>query len=150
MVPETGIEPVTFSLEGCCSIQLSYSGKNPEAPRNSATASFSPLPSRRLGAYRLSHSYDCSTIGATRLNFRVRDGNGCTPRAISTETPERMGTSWVPYGENTTGTCSPGRRRGCRGFSGDVPWLLWKGFRPSGGISPSSGTESPVGRLSRY
>ena len=26
MVPETGIEPVTLSLEGSCSIQLSYSG----------------------------------------------------------------------------------------------------------------------------
>lgn len=27
MVPETGIEPVTLSLEGSCSIQLSYSGR---------------------------------------------------------------------------------------------------------------------------
>ena len=26
-----------------------------------------------------------STIGAERLNFRVRDGNGCDPAAIATE-----------------------------------------------------------------
>ncbi len=26
MVPGAGIEPTTFSLEGCCSIQLSYPG----------------------------------------------------------------------------------------------------------------------------
>ncbi len=28
MVPRTGIEPVTRSLEGCCSIQLSYRGSD--------------------------------------------------------------------------------------------------------------------------
>src|ERR1700761_8737473 len=28
----------------------------------------------------LPHTYACSTIGPTRLNFRVRDGNGCDPR----------------------------------------------------------------------
>ena len=27
-----------------------------------------------------------STIGAGRLNFRVRDGNGCDPAALATET----------------------------------------------------------------
>ncbi len=27
-----------------------------------------------------------STIGAVRLNFRVRNGNGCTPHAMATET----------------------------------------------------------------
>src|ERR1700732_4931153 len=30
------------------------------------------------------HSYPCSIIGPTRLNFRVRDGNGCDPRGITT------------------------------------------------------------------
>src|SRR5579863_1139845 len=29
----------------------------------------------------LPHTYACSTIGPTRLNFRVRDGNGCDPRS---------------------------------------------------------------------
>ncbi len=28
----------------------------------------------------LPHTYACSTIGPARLNFRVRDGNGCDPR----------------------------------------------------------------------
>ena len=32
----------------------------------------------------LPHSLPCSTIGATGLNFRVRDGNGCLPCAIHT------------------------------------------------------------------
>ena len=27
----------------------------------------------------LPHTHACSTIGAERLNFRVRDGNGCDP-----------------------------------------------------------------------
>ena len=29
----------------------------------------------------LPHTYACSTIGPTRLNFRVRDGNGWDPRS---------------------------------------------------------------------
>jgi hypothetical protein len=29
----------------------------------------------------LPHTYACSTIGPTRLNFRVRDGNGWNPRS---------------------------------------------------------------------
>ena len=33
----------------------------------------------------LPHSYPCSTIGPERLNFRVRDGNGCDPLGIATE-----------------------------------------------------------------
>ena len=33
----------------------------------------------------LPHSCPCSTIGAERLNFRVRNGNGCDPFAIATE-----------------------------------------------------------------
>src|SRR5579859_1209041 len=32
----------------------------------------------------LPHSYPCSTIGPARLNFRVRDGNGCDPRGMIT------------------------------------------------------------------
>ena len=32
----------------------------------------------------LPHSCPCSTIGAERLNFRVRNGNGCGPFANKT------------------------------------------------------------------
>jgi hypothetical protein len=30
------------------------------------------------------HSCPCSIIGPARLNFRVRDGNGCDPRGMTT------------------------------------------------------------------
>ncbi len=33
----------------------------------------------------LPHSEPCSTISDERLNFRVRDGNGCDPLSIITE-----------------------------------------------------------------
>ena len=33
----------------------------------------------------LPHSYLCSTIGAERLNGRVRDGNGWVPLAMVTQ-----------------------------------------------------------------
>ena len=36
---------------------------------------------RRMGC---PHTRACSTIGAERLNFRVRDGNGCDPAPIAT------------------------------------------------------------------
>src|SRR6185436_14316828 len=32
----------------------------------------------------LPHTYACSTIGGGRLNFRVRNGNGCDPAPITT------------------------------------------------------------------
>ncbi len=37
----------------------------------------------------LPHTYACSTIGPTRLNFRVRDGNGWDPRSLLTGKLER-------------------------------------------------------------
>ncbi len=37
-------------------------------------------PSSKGWGLRICHTYACSTIGPTRLNFRVRDGNGCDPR----------------------------------------------------------------------
>ena len=48
-------------------------------------------PERTQGIFRfrrrptLPHSCPCSTIGAIKLNFRVRDGNGCDLDAIATE-----------------------------------------------------------------
>ena len=39
----------------------------------------------RFGDALLSHTLRCSTIGATVLNFRVRDGTGCFTRAMITK-----------------------------------------------------------------
>jgi hypothetical protein len=58
------------------------------------------FPLQSPGAYRLSHRCTCSTIGTTRLNFRVRDGNGCGPRVISTGTLKRK-KAVFPYEGNT-------------------------------------------------
>ncbi len=41
------------------------------------------------GGDLLSHGLSRSTIGATGLNFRVRDGIGCLPRANATGPAER-------------------------------------------------------------
>ncbi len=42
----------------------------------------------RMGWQRptLPHRYQCSTIGSCGLNFRVRDGTGCTPTDLATNT----------------------------------------------------------------
>ena len=42
----------------------------------------------------LPHGPPCSTIGAEKLNFRVRNGAGCFPLAMITETLWRCG-SWM-------------------------------------------------------
>ena len=39
----------------------------------------------RFGGALLSHTLRCSTIGATVLNFRVRDGTGCFTCAMATK-----------------------------------------------------------------
>ena len=41
------------------------------------------------GGDLLSHGLSRSTIGATGLNFRVRDGIGCLPRASATGPADR-------------------------------------------------------------
>src|SRR5207249_1197627 len=50
-----------------------------------------PTVFRRSGLYddcrqrpTLPHSFPCSTIGGIRLNFRVRNGNGCDPDPMTT------------------------------------------------------------------
>ena len=54
-------------------------------------------PTRKGGLYsycrrspNLPHTYACSTIGPARLNFRVRDGNGCDPRSMVTGKLRRL------------------------------------------------------------
>ena len=57
-----------------------------------------------------------STIGAGGLNFRVRNGTGCLPSAIATETvsPEpatTLGQGWIRNGNPHRGCEPPGRTR---------------------------------------
>src|SRR2546422_6887733 len=52
-----------------------------------------PLASLSWRRPTFPHSYPCSIIGPARLNYRVRDGNGCDPRGMITrklETRERI------------------------------------------------------------
>ena len=46
------------------------------------------------------HSYPCSIIGPARLNFRVRDGNGCDPRGMTTGKWQRLETRGWRLEEN--------------------------------------------------
>ena len=45
----------------------------------------------RFGGDLLSHVLRRSTIGATALNFRVRDGIGCFARAMATRPEKKQG-----------------------------------------------------------
>ncbi len=48
----------------------------------------------RFGGDLLSHVLRRSTIGATALNGRVRDGTGCFARAMTTKPRKERGWSW--------------------------------------------------------
>ena len=43
------------------------------------------LSEKNLGSDLLSHKLPCSIIGDGRLNFRVRNGIGCTPTSMATK-----------------------------------------------------------------
>ena len=57
------------------------SGTNKKGPRGVDLAGLAINPRQRP---TLPHSYPCSTIGGSRLNFRVRNGNGCDPAPMTT------------------------------------------------------------------
>ncbi len=59
-----------------------------KSPGDQAGAFFAKLIGRRP---TLPHTRACSTIGAERLNFRVRDGNGWNPLAVITR-------NWFGFG----------------------------------------------------
>src|SRR5579884_47068 len=50
----------------------------------------------------LPHSFPCSTIGPARLNFRVRDGNGCDPRGMVTGKLKALGGLFLPQPDTST------------------------------------------------
>ncbi len=101
MVPATGVEPVTFALEGrCSSTELRGQKWNEELdPDNVKNKQVKTNPSclffvlrislQGLGTYLLSHVKPRSTIDVTKLNCCVRNGNRCTLRTIDTKTLER-------------------------------------------------------------
>ena len=68
------------------SIELREAGAElPHSKKKGSVQRPSPLVlnlSRRRPTFP--HSYPCSIIGPARLNFRVRDGNGCDPRGMTT------------------------------------------------------------------
>src|SRR6267378_3129368 len=58
-----------------------YKGNEKKKAPNRSSGPFLILSRRRP---TFPHSYPCSIIGPARLNFRVRDGNGCDPRGMTT------------------------------------------------------------------
>src|SRR5882762_4481796 len=58
-----------------------YKGNEKKKAPNWSSGPFLILSRRRP---TFPHSCPCSIIGPARLNFRVRDGNGCDPRGITT------------------------------------------------------------------
>ena len=68
----------------------------------------------------LPHSCPCSTIGAERLNFRVRDGNGCLPFAIATE-------NLMIRFQSGSGLQAPSTNDLCRLFCGQASRLISTG-----------------------
>ena len=64
-------------------------------------------PSDVLSSVLLSHGLRRSTIGAGGLNYRVRNGTGCTPSAITTEHIRRLSSESIFRCECThTGACT--------------------------------------------
>src|SRR5690606_13666873 len=62
--------------------------RRPWKMRRAPPANAGRAPSKKVRRRpTLPHSHPCSTIGAERLNFRVRNGTGCFPLAITTERP---------------------------------------------------------------
>src|SRR5205814_7143911 len=67
------------TIENCVEA-ISQSHKKPDAI--SHVGLFSAYYCRQRPT--LPHSFPCSTIGGSRLNFRVRNGNGCDPAPVPT------------------------------------------------------------------
>ena len=69
VAPKVGLEPTTPWLTVRCSNQLSYLGIFNQIKKEPSDVLF---------------LHKCTTVGAEVLNFRVRNGNGCTHLAIIT------------------------------------------------------------------
>ena len=60
----------------------------------------------------LSRARGPGTIGDLRLNFRVRDGNGCDPHSITAETISCMEKNSLPQSPECRSQAGPGCPRG--------------------------------------
>ena len=84
----------------------------------------------------LPHPGGCSTIGAVRLSFRVRDGAGRFPVAVTTETTtwavldRRLWCGYSVIGSPCNARCVVGGWVGCGPYSGRFAllWLLTPAF----------------------
>ena len=90
----------------------------------------------RFGGDLLSHVLRRSTIGATALNGRVRDGIGCFARAMTTK-PRKTHAVRFRFGKDTIQVSIPGRvcfliRQGW------AAWLLLDQIKPIGQLVPVS------------
>jgi hypothetical protein len=81
-------ESATLPNETCCGVGWRNSGQSSVEIKHERPA----LRAGRIGCKNLTgrrpslpHTRACSTIGAERLNFRVRDGNGWDPLAKVTQ-----------------------------------------------------------------
>src|SRR6266850_6775189 len=86
----------------------------------------------------LPHSFPCSTIGGIRLNFRVRNGNGCDPDPMTTGILVGvLGVSGAPAASDRSmrslQACLPGvppsRAQYSRGNGGSSQTILSKNSR---------------------
>jgi hypothetical protein len=85
----------------------------------------------------LPHRLRCSTIGAGGLNFRVRNGTGCFPTAMTTETLNR--TRWAGWFVFPVVFREPHSEREHRSCSRDPP--CWVGvFKSLGLLVPVDST----------
>ncbi len=81
---------------------------------------------RRSGGDLLSRVLRRSTIGATGLNGRVRDGIGCLPRAVTTGPAERiLPSAGLPrFALLEAVRRSSGRAWSPAAFAGPSPWAF--------------------------
>jgi hypothetical protein len=66
---------------GCGNCMVAVAAKKNKSPRGSRLAGFEKYCRQRP---TLPYSFPYSTIGGSRLNFRVRNGNGCDPAPMTT------------------------------------------------------------------
>ena len=86
----------------------------------------------RFGGDLLSHVLRRSTIGATALNGRVRDGIGCFARAMTTKPEKRPGSTAIPVG--TVGFPQTSVLLSCSGLVSIVPSFRLRAFDDPQGL----------------